>query len=369
MADTKRLVADAIRICETPAPTGEEAARGRLFAEMLAEAGVPTTTDGAGNVIGEIPGDPALATFVLAAHLDTVFPEAREIRVREADGWLHAPGIGDNSMGVAALVALARELPRKGLGRIHLAATVGEEGNGDLRGARHLVETLGAGIDAFVAVEGGMRDRIVVTGIGAERLRITVTGPGGHSWGDAGTPSAIAGAAALVTDIYGIDVPTAPRSSVNVGTLSGGHSVNSIAGDARLDVDLRSMDQATVLRMRDAVTDLVRRRFADGGPLAATVETIGSRPAGAIDPGHPLVAAARAARAEAGLGPAQEIASSTDANIPLAAGLPAICVGIGIGEDAHKPAERLRVEGLGEGLTALSGLVRRAAATPAARPS
>jgi acetylornithine deacetylase/succinyl-diaminopimelate desuccinylase-like protein len=361
---TDDLIRDAIAICQVPAPTGDESARGRLVAEMLGGLDVASRTDSAGNVIGEIPGDESLPCVALAAHLDTVFPELSEIRVTKSDGWLHAPGIGDNSMGVAALIGLARDLPRQGLGRILLVATTGEEGIGDLRGARQFVADRGTGIDAFLAVEGAMRDAIVTGGVGSERLRITVRGPGGHSWGDAGTPSAISAASALVLEFYDLARPTKPKTTLNVGTMAGGNSINSIAEVTRLELDLRSLDHDQVRDLRNRCVDLMRGRFDDDPALSVEWTAIGSRPAGTIDTDHPLLHHVRSARAAAGLPLADEISSSTDANIPLHAGIPATCVGIGIGEDGHRRTERLRIDGLAEGYAALLGATRAIAADP-----
>jgi len=361
----EELIRDAVAICGVPAPTGDEAARGDFVSRMFAGLGLAVTTDAAGNVTAEIPGDDRLPCVALAAHLDTVFPDRGEIEVREIDGWLHAPGIGDNSMGVAALVGLARDLPRDGLGRILLAATVGEEGIGDLRGARRFVDDRGAELDAFLAVEGAMRDAIVTGGVGSERLRITVRGPGGHSWGDAGAPSAIAAASALVLEFYDLVRPERPKTTLNVGTLRGGNSINSIAEETTLDIDLRSLDQGIVRGLRESCIELMRDRFDDDDdPLSVEWTGIGSRPAGTIDPDHPLIEHIRAARSEAGLDPADEIASSTDANIPLSVGIPATCVGIGVGEDGHRRTERLLIDGLAEGYLGLEATVRRIAADP-----
>jgi acetylornithine deacetylase/succinyl-diaminopimelate desuccinylase-like protein len=362
---TEDLIRDAIAICSVPAPTGEEEERGRFVSGLLGALDVETRTDAAGNVIGEIPGDPALPCVALAAHLDTVFPDHETIEVKERSGWLHAPGIGDNSMGVAALVSLARDLSRQGQGRILLVATVGEEGTGDLRGARRLVDDRGGEIDAFLAVEGAMRDAVVTGGVGSERLRIKVRGPGGHSWGDAGSPSAIAAASALVLSFYDIVRPEQPKTTLNVGTMSGGNSINSIAEETVLDLDLRSLDQDLVTRLRDQCIDLMKKGFPGESDLSVGWTGIGSRPAGVLGPDHPLLAHVRAARVEAGLPPADEIASSTDANIPLSVGIPATCVGVGIGEDGHRRTERLRIEGLGEGYAALLEAVRRISADPA----
>jgi len=362
MTGNEVLIRDAIEICSVAAPTGKEERRGRFVRGRFEGLGLTAAIDGAGNVVAELPGDPALPCVALAAHLDTVFPEEGTIAVRREGGFLHAPGIGDNSMGIAALLALARDLPRSGIGRVILAATVGEEGNGDLRGARRLVEDLGAEIDAFLAVEGAMRDRIVTVGLGVERLRIVVRGPGGHSWADAGVPSAIDGAARLVADLYDLEIRRVPPTTLNVGTIRGGQSVNSIADRAEFDLDLRSIEQEAVDLIRSRVLESARARFGEDGPLRVELETIGSRPAGRIAPDHPLLAHVVAARAEAGLPPAEVLASSTDANIPLAAGIPAACVGIGFGEDVHRPTERIREEGLTEGLAALLDATRRIAA-------
>lgn len=347
------LVHDVTAICEVPAPTGRERERGEFVLEMLREAGLSCETDAVGNVIAEAPGDASLPTVAVAAHLDTVFPDVEEIVVRREDGWLAAPGIGDNSAGVGALVCLARHLPKRGIGRVLLVATVGEEGNGDLRGVRRLIDDRGDGIDAFLAVEGAMGDKLVTGAVGAERLRVTVRGPGGHSWGRAGTPSALEGAARLVADLYDLPLATSPRTTLNVGTFRSGHSVNSIAPEAVFDVDLRSLGQEELTELRAAAVAAAAARFPDVGPLFVEVEGIGSRPAGRVPRDHPLLRHARAAREAVGLPPAEEVSSSTDANIPLSRGIPATCLGVGTGEDAHKLSERLRIEGLDRCFAAL----------------
>jgi tripeptide aminopeptidase len=367
MIGIETLIADTVRICSVAAPTGKEGRRAALVLKMFGQAGVSAELDDAGSVIGEIPGDPELPVIVVAAHLDTVFPDEGEIEVERRGATLAAPGIGDNSAGVAVLVGLARDLPRSELGPVLLVATVGEEGLGDLRGARQLVKDRGDGIDAFLAVEGAMRDRVVISGIGSERLRFRITGPGGHSWGDAGAPSAILGAARLVDTLYGLPLPECPRTSLSVGTLSAGHSVNSIAADATLDLDLRSEEQEAVSDLRGRAIVAARRLFPPAGPLGLTIEGIGSRPAGSLADDHPLLDHVQAAREGVGLLPAQVIGSSTDANIPLSAGIPAVCVGVGFGHDAHKRSETLTIDGMIEGYEALLALVTRTAADPELR--
>lgn len=360
MTTIERLVQDVIRICSVAAPTGREERRAELVLQMMHDEGLTAALDGFGSVVAEIPGDPALPTIAVAAHLDTVFPDEGEIEVRREGDVLVAPGIGDNSAGVAALVALARDLPREGLGRVFLVATVGEEGLGDLRGARRFVDDHGEELDAFLALEGAMRERVVTVAIGSERLRFTLSGPGGHSWGDADAPSAILGAARLVEALYDLKLPRHPRTTLSVGTLQAGHSVNSIAADAVMDVDLRSVNQASVIQLRRSVLETVENLFPPAAPLRCTSAGIGSRPAGILQSDHPLLDHVQSARAEAGLPPAEETSSSTDANIPLSRGIPAACVGVGFGHDAHKRSETLEIPGLLDGLRALLNLVERA---------
>jgi acetylornithine deacetylase/succinyl-diaminopimelate desuccinylase-like protein len=356
-----------VELCRIAAPTGKEERRAGSLAGRLKAEGLAVARDGAGNVLAEVPGEPDLPRVALVAHLDTVFPDEGTVEVSRDGDWLAAPGIGDNSAGLAALLAVARRLPRSGLGPILLVGTVGEEGNGDLRGARHLVESRGAELDLFLAVEGAMRDRVVRAAIGIERLRLTVRGPGGHSWGDAGTPGAIEAAAEAVRRLYDLELPSEPRTTLGVGTIRGGQSINSIPAETVLEVDLRSLDPEVVADLRSRAVSAARSCVPEGGPLELTVEPIGSRPAGALPADHPLLRHVREARREAGLAPAEEIASSTDANIPLAAGIPACAVGVGRGENVHRRSERLDVPSLRDGFRALLGLVRRVAGDPALR--
>jgi tripeptide aminopeptidase len=289
---------------------------------------------------------------VIAAHLDTVFPAGTPLAPRRDGVHLHGPGIGDDCLGLAALVRTARVLAA-GDAPAHpvlLAATVGEEGLGDLRGARALLDAHAC--DAFVALEGHGRDTLQVAGIGSARLRARFTAPGGHSWGDRGSPSAVhallrAGAAA---------VAVAASTHVNVGVIAGGTSINTIAALAEAEFDLRDADDAALEATRERVIATLNAAVPPGVRL--TVEPIGRRPAGATAPDHPLVLAARAARRAAGLPPAEENASSTDANAALGRGIPAVCLGLTHGANAHRNDERVELEPLGAGLAALEELVR-----------
>jgi tripeptide aminopeptidase len=343
------VLADAQRICAVPAPTFAEGPRAQLVAEMFADAGVPAERDDVGNVLGRIGGDgPAV---VLAAHLDTVFGPDQTIEIVRSGGRIAAPGIGDNSLAVAALLGLARRLAARPPERpVVLAATVGEEGLGDLRGAKHVAATIDCA--CFVAVEGMSLDAIEIGGIGSERYRVTYSGPGGHPWSDRGTPSALHGLITRAAELVSID--PGPRGVLNVGRLHGGTSINTIAAEATLELDLRAGDANQLRALADRATELLGDA-PDG--LSAVVERVGERPAGAIAPDHALLQAARRARAQAGLDPAEEGYSSTDANAAYGRGIPAITVGVTTGAHAHRRDEYIDEAPTARGLRALELLV------------
>src|SRR3954471_12549234 len=301
-----RLLDETRRICAMPAPPFGEGPRAELVAWLLRESGAPARIDDTGNVIarlGPANGD----AVVFAAHLDTVFAAGTEIRFEETDGRIAAPGVGDNSIAVAALLHLARHLGEMPLTTpVALVATVGEEGLGDLRGAKALLDEMAVG--AFVAVEGQMLHAIKTAAVGSVRLRVIVRGPGGHPWSDRGTPSAAHG---LVDALSGALAEAHSAGIVlNVGTMRGGMAINAIANEAVAEVDLRAEDdrllQATAKRVEEVVG------WAPDG-LETTIEALGRRPGGRPPDDHPLLEAARRARERAGLPPAEEGASSTDA--------------------------------------------------------
>jgi len=350
-----RLLDDTRRICAMPAPPFGEGPRAELVAWMLGEAGADARIDEIGNVIARLgpSGDDAV---VFAAHLDTVFAPGTEIRFEESDGRLAAPGVGDNSIAVAALLHLAHHLKDRPLTRpVALVATVGEEGLGNLRGAEALLDQLAVG--AFVAVEGQMLHAIKTAAVGSVRLRVTVRGPGGHPWSDRGTPSAAHG---LVDALSGaLAEAHAAGIVLNVGTMRGGTVINAIANEAVAELDLRAENdgllQATAKRVQEVVA------WAPAG-LETTVEALGRRPGGRVAPDHPLVAAARRARERAGLPPAEEGASSTDANAAYGRGVPAITVGVTTGGHAHRLDEYIDLEPIAGGLAALEALAEELAA-------
>jgi tripeptide aminopeptidase len=350
----EQVIADAKRICATPAPTFAERARGELVRQMLGNAGArDVDVDRAGNVTCRFGPATGPAT-IFAAHLDTVFPAEQPIEIvhDESRGLIRAPGIGDNSLGVAGLVHLARVLGKASVSKpIVLAATVGEEGLGDLRGAKALLErTL---CEGFVAVEGSMIDSIKIAGVGSTRFRVTYRGPGGHSWSDRGTPSAIHGLVQAAARF--LAMPALPGLARNIGTIDGGTSINTVAAHATLEIDLRSEDAGVLAGGEAAAHDA----FEDpGAGLTAEIETLGRRPSGAIGIEHPLLLAARRARQAAGLPPAAEGASSTDANAAYGRGIPAITVGLTVGANAHRVDEYIELPPLQKGLAALEHLLQ-----------
>ncbi len=347
------VLADAQRICAVPAPTFAEGPRAQLVAELFDAAGAPAELDAVGNVVCRMGGEGPAA--VLAAHLDTVFGPEQPIEIVRGGGRVAAPGIGDNSLAVAALLALARRLAERPPERpVVLAATVGEEGLGDLLGAKHLVASTEC--RCFVAVEGISLAAIEIGGVGSERYRVTYTGPGGHPWSDRGTPSAVHGLIARAGELVTID-PGA-NGSLNVGRVHGGTSVNTIAAQATLELDLRSRDPAQLTALAARATELLRS--APEG-LEALVERVGQRPAGTIAADHPLLQAARRARAAAGLEPAEEGFSSTDANAAYGRGIPAITVGVSTGGHAHRLDEYIDEAPAAGGVRALERLLEELA--------
>ena len=350
-SDAQRAVAQACEICAILAPTFAEALRAERVAAMFQAAGLTPRLDSIGNVIAEAgPVDQERTVF--AAHLDTVFDASTPIEFRQGEGRLAAPGIGDNSLGVAGLLHLARHLHgREPEHPVSLVATVGEEGLGDLRGAKALLQEVPC--RAFVAIEGQMLDCITVAGVGSMRFQVAVRGPGGHPWSDRGTPSAthwlLEALAAVLAHARSV-----PDAMLNVGVLEGGTVINAIAAEALAQLDLRCEDQATLSATAERMLEILQRPV-DG--LEVTVQTVGQRPGGRIAADHPLLEAARAARRRAGLPAAEETASSTDANVAHGRGIPAVTVGVSTGANAHRLDEYIDLEPVESGLRSLTALL------------
>jgi tripeptide aminopeptidase len=331
-------IEDQIRLCEVEAPPFQEARRGQLFAQMLREAGVKNVRiDPEGNVIGERPGQQARPNVVLSAHLDTVFPKGTPVKVRREGPILHGPGIGDDCRGLADVLAVARVLNRTAVetpGTITFVATVGEEGLGDLRGVKRLFnDTMKDKIDRFVSIDG---DGVGMTyiGVGSIRYRVTFKGPGGHSFGSFGTVNPLHALGRAIARIADLQVPSNPRTTFNVGRVGGGTSINAIAEEAWMEVDLRSADSGVLRsleqRFRQAVDEAVVQENARWGSqeLTVTLDVVGVRPAGRALPTSAIVQAAVSVQKALNL-PVSFAEGSTDSNFPLSLNIPAITIDTG----------------------------------------
>jgi len=337
-----------------PAPTGAEGARGARIAQLFDDIGLQDVkTDTVGNVRGWYGDDGSTdgdGCVVLSAHLDTVFGPELDVSVSRRGPRLQGPGISDNARGLAALVAVGESLARARVTTarpILFAATVGEEGSGDLRGVRHLLDGQSIRPHAFIALDGAGLERIVHRALGARRYRVTYLGPGGHSWaafGVANPANAVGRAVAFLADH---PAHNAPRTTCAVVRLGGGTSLNSIPQTAWFDLDLRSEDPRVLHRLdatvheyfEEALHDENRHRAPTTPPLKLDVRRVGDRPFGLTPRTHPLVQTAVAATRAVGHDH-QLACASTDANIPIALGVPAVALGAGgRAGDAHLPTE------------------------------
>jgi tripeptide aminopeptidase len=345
------VIRRTVKLAEIPAPTGhEDTRRERVRSWWLRDGWTDVRTDDAGNLWARVrPGDgPAV---VLAAHLDTVFDDTADHRVRQEGTRLCGPGVGDDSVGVAALSALGTLLAAgAGTTPAWIVATVGEEGLGNLRGITEVIRQNQVPLAAVVAIEGNYLGRIATVGVGSIRWRVTVSGPGGHAWERAGAPSAVHAAARMVSGLAALPrgAGTGPgrRSSVNVGLFSGGEAVNARARQAVFLVDLRATGAAGLADLEVRARRVIR---APSERITVGIEELGRRPAGELEQAHPLAAAAAAALRAAGLR-ARFTAASTDANAAHAAGVPAIAIGVTTGGGEHTPDEWIDTSPLGAGL-------------------
>ena len=352
---------EQVKLTEIPAPSFQEAKRAEAVRDILASEGLAIHTDKIGNVIGELPGSDE-EVVVLAAHLDTVFPAGTEIKVRREGGRLVAPGISDNGTGLAGLLAVARAIqtakikPRR---TILFAANVGEEGEGNLRGMRALIDAYRTKLRAVIVLDGSGTDHVTTKALASRRLEVLITGPGGHSWSDFGMPNPINALVRASVRFINTKVPAAPRTTFNLGQVEGGTSVNSIPYEAKLKVDLRSENEDEIARLESSLRDCVaagvkdemdNARERNRGKLEWKINQIGSRPGGELPPDSPLLAALRSADEYVGNQSRVE-RSSTDANIPLSLGIEAIALGAGgSGGGAHSLQEWYEPAGRDMGL-------------------
>lgn len=373
--DYDRIVKELITITEIPAPPFGEAARAAYVAQQFKALGLAdVAVDTEGNVTGLRRGTvaPGGRLVVISAHLDTVFPAGTDVTVRREGNTLNAPGIGDDTVGLAGLLAWVRAMAVAKITTRHdvlFVATVGEEGPGDLRGVRHLFtqSSYKDRIAAFVSVDGSDPSRIVNEAVGSKRYNVAFTGPGGHSYGAFGIVNPMAAMADAVKRLYETDVPASPRTSYAASVVSGGTSVNSIPDRIELQVDMRSPDPKALDRLEKRFLAIVDEavaaenfaRSTNVGEIGAEKTRIGDRPAGGTAETHQLVVTSRKVLADNGY-ETKLLASSTDSNIPMSLGIPAITIGTGGGGGrAHSVDEYVNIErnafigGMASGLSLL----------------
>jgi len=350
-----------LQLCRVPAPTFLEQERAAWFLEQFRSYGCDASIDRAGNVLTAFGAPPYVA---LTAHLDTVLAprKAEDISV-DAVGRLHGPGVADNGAGLAALLAIARacknaaRLPESENGLL-LVANVGEEGEGNLLGMRHLcgASPLARQIASYLVVDGANTDHITTRALGSRRFEVTFIGPGGHSWSDFGVGNPVHALCRAVSLFAETRFDSGPKSSVNVGLIEGGSGVNAIAQAARCKVDIRSESNARMDELVDLLSSAVERardlenQRQTGGRVAVKTREIGSRPAAVLPDQAPILRYLRAVDAHLGIRSHLDC-SSTDANLPLSMGLPAVAIGAGgLGGGAHTSAEWFSPEGRDLGL-------------------
>jgi acetylornithine deacetylase/succinyl-diaminopimelate desuccinylase-like protein len=344
-----QTIEDQVRLCEIEAPPFKEAKRAEAYARMFREAGLQNVRiDKEGNVLGDRPGAQPRPRLVFTAHLDTVFPEGTDVKVKREGTLLRGPGIGDDCRGLAVLLAVIRTMNQARLqtpGTITFVGTVGEEGLGDLRGVKYLFnEGLKGEIDRFVSIDGtGLG--ITHIAVGSLRYRVTFKGPGGHSYGAFGLSNPLHALGRAVEKISQFEVPSDPKTTFNVGRVGGGTSVNAIPFEAWFEMDMRSASpsalQAIDAKFHRAVDESVKEEDARWKKSVLTVDKalVGNRPAGQTPANAPIVQAAVSVTRALGF-PVTLDEGSTDSNIPMNLGIPAITVdGGGRGRDAHALSE------------------------------
>ena len=363
-----RVIQLAEKIQQIPAPTFKEHQRAKFIQRKFIEFGInEVLLDDIGNVYAHISGRGEKLPLVVSAHLDTVFPLGTDLSISHTQDRIFGPGIGDNSLGLAGLFGLLWALYANNdvknpvpqlAGDVWLVANVGEEGLGNLYGMKAVVKRFGGDVCAYLILEGTSLGQIYHRGLGVKRYCITASTKGGHSWVDFGKKSAIHELAELVVKIKALKYTKEPRTSFNVGTISGGTSVNTIAAEANLQLDLRSINPKTLDDISNQVEVLVKHANQEGGEdLQMVAEVIGERPSGQIPADHPLVKLAVDCHIANGLRAKLNI-GSTDANEPLSRAYPAICLGLTTGGGVHTTGEYINIKPVGQGLGILVDLVQ-----------
>jgi acetylornithine deacetylase/succinyl-diaminopimelate desuccinylase-like protein len=359
----------SVTIQQIPAPTFHEERRTAFIQELfLQEDLVDVSVDEIGNVYGCFPGMGNLSPVVVSAHTDTVFPLSVDLKPSYDGAKIYGPGIGDNSVGVASLLGLIwclkeRSAERGKLqkpscsnlcGDVWVIANVGEEGLGDLSGMRAVIDRFGNSPTAYIILEGMALGQVYHRGLGVRRYRITAQTQGGHSWVDFGRPSAITEIAKFINHLISIPIPERPRTTLNVGVIHGGTSVNTIAPEASIELDLRSESKQVLSTLVAQVEMFVNK--SNRPEIGFSYEVIGDRPVGEISPDHPLIRLAKQSLEGVGIEPCLNI-GSTDANIPLSLGLPAVCLGLTTGGGAHTVDEYINTKPLEQGIKQLIAVV------------
>jgi acetylornithine deacetylase/succinyl-diaminopimelate desuccinylase-like protein len=362
MSGARVTTADQIRFCEIPAPPFKERARAAALEQTFRALGLANVRqDKAGNVLGDRAGLSDRPRLVVAAHLDTVFPDITPTRVTRNGSTLRGPGIGDNCRGLAVLVAVVRSLQQAKVqtrGSVTFVANVGEEGLGDLRGVRELFDkTMKDRVDAFVAIDGA-GTYLANVAVGSRRYRVTFRGPGGHAFADFGTPSPIYAMGRAIEKLASLQLPRQPATTFNVGRVGGGTSVNAIASECWMEVDLRSSDRAALGALDTNFRNLVDQAVGEESArwnrpraIQAELALVGDRPPGITPADSAIVRTGLAAASVLHLKmPFAE--SSTDANIPTQLKIPAVAIGAGgSGSGAHTVEERFDTAAAVDGIT------------------
>ncbi len=343
--DDAKTLAEQKTIVAIASPPFNEKTRAQDYVKRLAALGFNNAAiDKEGNVIAVRPGTGGGPKLVVSAHLDTVFPAGTDLTIKEKDGKLYAPGIGDDTRGLAELLSMVRALNAtniKTVGDIWFVGTVGEEGLGDLRGARALFRD-NKDLDGFISIDGAQPSRITYVAVGSHRYRVTFTGPGGHSFSAFGRPSAIHAMGRAMAKIADLKTPKEPKTTFTVGTVRGGTSVNAIAGDAAMELDMRSVGMQPLLDIEAAALKAIKDAAAeenarwDSDKITVDIKLVGDRPAGFQPPDAPMIQAAMLAVRAIGLKPVLEEPASTDSNVAISLGIPAMTIGRGgVNGDNH----------------------------------
>jgi tripeptide aminopeptidase len=357
----ERLLNLAMDIQQIPAPTFDEGPRADFLESRFRQEGLQDVRrDQLGNVYAHLPGESREKPLVVTAHLDTVFPLDAELSLQKSPGKICGPGIGDNSLGVAGLIALVwgvRTLDAVLPMDLVLVGTVGEEGLGNSRGMRAVVDHFGSRALAYLALEGMALGHVFNRGMAVRRFEIICRTGGGHSWVDYGSPSAVHEIAGLISDLGRLELPRSPRTTWNAGLIRGGTSVNTIASEACVEIDLRSESKTALADLEESLRQQVNSLARPGVEL--TTRLIGERPSGSIDADHPLVGLCCRALESVGIEPHLSI-GSTDTSIPLHLGFPSVCLGLTTGAGAHTMGEYINTLPLAQGVQQLMVVIQGA---------